>query len=130
MLLVKAVQPHLRPGGGRIINMSSVGGRAGFKGLSLYCSSKAALEGFTRCWAAELGSEGHTVNAVSPGPVETELLENIPREIVEMQKRMTPLENRVGTVDDIAQLVAWLASEESRWVSGQVLSASGGWAMY
>jgi 3-oxoacyl-[acyl-carrier protein] reductase len=84
----------------------------------------------TRCWAAELGGEGHTVNAVNPGPVQSQLLENIPKEIVEMQKAQTPVQNRIGTVDDVAQVVAWLASEESRWVSGQVISASGGWAMY
>jgi 3-oxoacyl-[acyl-carrier protein] reductase len=129
ILLIKEVVPHLRAPG-RIINMSSVGARAGFKELSLYCSSKAALEGLTRCWAAELGGDGHTVNAVNPGPVETELLANIPKDIVEAQKNATPVQNRVGTIDDIAQLVAWLASEDSRWISGQTLSASGGWAMY
>jgi 3-oxoacyl-[acyl-carrier protein] reductase len=129
ILLTKEVVPHLRAPG-RIINMSSVGARAGFKELSLYCSSKAALEGLTRCWAAELGGDGHTVNAVNPGPVETELLANIPKDIVEAQRNATPVQHRVGTIDDIAQLVAWLASEESRWISGQTLSASGGWAMY
>lgn len=129
LLMTQAVLPHLRRPG-RIINISSVGARYGFKDLSLYCSSKAALEGLTRCWAAELGAAGHTVNAVNPGPVQTQLMENIPKEYIEMQKSQTPVENRIGTVDDIAQIVAWLASEESRWISGQVLSASGGWAMY
>lgn len=121
--------PHLRAPG-RIINISSVGARAGFKNLSVYCSSKAALEGLTRCWAAELGAQGHTVNCVSPGPVQTELMDNIPTETIEMQKATTPVQNRIGTVDDITQIVSWMASEGSRWVTGQVLSASGGWAMY
>jgi 3-oxoacyl-[acyl-carrier protein] reductase len=129
LLMTQAVLPYLRRPG-RIINISSVGARYGFKDLSGYCSSKAALEGLTRCWAAELGAAGHTVNAVNPGPVQTQLMENIPKEYIEMQKSQTPVENRIGTVDDIAQIVAWLASEESRWISGQVLSASGGWAMY
>lgn len=129
IFLTQAVLPHLRAPG-RIINISSVGARAGFAGLSIYCSSKAALEGLTRCWAAELGDAGHTVNAVNPGPVQTALLENIPKQLVEMQKSVTPVENRVGTIDDVAQVVAWLASEESRWVSGQAISASGGFAMY
>ncbi|KAK4119963.1 NAD(P)-binding protein [Parathielavia appendiculata] len=118
LLMTQAVLPHLRRPG-RIINISSVGARYGFKDLSVYCSSKAALEGLTRCWAADLGAAGHTVNAVNPGPVQTQLMENIPKEYIEMQKSQTPVENRIGTVDDIAQIVAWLASEESRWISGQ-----------
>ncbi|CAH0020465.1 unnamed protein product [Clonostachys rhizophaga] len=130
LLLLQAVRPHLRAPGGRIINISSVGSRSGMKSLSLYCSSKAALEGMTRCWAAELGGEGHTVNSVNPGPVQSEMLDNIPREIIEMQLAQTPIQNRLGTVDDVAQIVAWLASEESRWVTGQCISASGGWALY
>jgi 3-oxoacyl-[acyl-carrier protein] reductase len=129
ILMTQAVLPYLPPGG-RIINISSVGSRAGFKHLSLYCSSKAAIEGLTRCWAAELGHNGTTVNAVNPGPVESEMLANIPEEIVEEQKRATPIENRLGTVEEVAAVVAWLAGNESRWVTGQTISASGGWAMY
>ncbi len=107
-----------------------MGARCGFKDLTVYCSSKAALEGITRCLAAELGSKGHTVNAVNPGPVQTELMEKVPKELVEMQKNATPVENRVGTTDDIAQIVGFLAEEKSRWVSGQAISASGGFSMY
>ncbi|KAL3443140.1 hypothetical protein BJX65DRAFT_320950 [Aspergillus insuetus] len=129
LLMLQSVLPHLRAPG-RIINIGSVGGRSGFKQLSVYCSSKAALEGMTRCWAAELGSAGHTVNCVNPGPVQTDLIGNIPQETVQMQKDSTPIENRLGTVADIAPVVVWLASEESRWITGQVVSASGGWAMY
>ena len=81
----KEVLPYLRAPG-RIINLSSVGARLGFKDLSLYCSSKAAVEGMTRCLAAELGPQGHTVNTVNPGPVQTDILDSIPKEIVEMQK--------------------------------------------
>jgi 3-oxoacyl-[acyl-carrier protein] reductase len=129
ILMTQAFLPYL-PSGGRIINISSVGSRAGFKHLSLYCSSKAAIEGLTRCWAAELGHNGTTVNAVNPGPVESEMLANIPEEIVEGQKKATPIENRLGTVEEVAAVVAWLAGNESRWVTGQTISASGGWAMY
>jgi 3-oxoacyl-[acyl-carrier protein] reductase len=129
LLMTQAVLPFLGPSG-RIINISSVGGRAGFAGLSMYCSSKAAIEGLTRCWAAELGHDGTTVNTVSPGPVQSEMLDNIPKEIVEAQKKATPLQNRVGTVEEVADIVGWLAGEESRWVTGQTISASGGWAMY
>lgn len=129
LLMTQAVLPHLAPRG-RIINIGSVGSRAGFRGLGLYCSSKAALEGLTRCWAAELGSNGITVNCVNPGPVQSDMLDNIPKQIVDAQKASTPLEHRVGMVGEIAGVVCWLAGEDSRWVTGQTISASGGWAMY
>ncbi|POR37671.1 Versicolorin reductase [Tolypocladium paradoxum] len=129
LLMLQAVKPHLRSPG-RVINIGSVGARYGFKHLSLYCSSKAALEALTRCWASELGAEGHSVNAINPGPIQSDMLDNIPKDIIAMQMANTPLQNRLGTLDDIAQIAAWLASEESRWVTGQVISASGGWVMY
>lgn len=129
LLLSQEVLPYLRSPG-RIINVSSVGARLGFKELSRYCSSKAAVEGMTRCFAAELGHRGHTVNAVNPGPVQTDVLDGIPQEIVEMQKKSTPVENRLGTTDDIAQIVGFLSEESSRWITGQAISASGGFSMY
>lgn len=129
LLMSKEVLPYLRTPG-RIINVSSVGARLGLKELSLYCSSKAAVEGITRCFAAELGHQGHTVNAVNPGPVQTDVLDGIPEEIVEMQKKSTPIENRLGTTDDIAQIVGFLSEESSRWITGQAISASGGFSMY
>ena len=131
MLLLQEVIPHLPPsGGGRIINIASVGAREGFKGLSLYCSSKSALEGMTRCWAEELGDDGHTVNAVNPGPVQSDMLDNIPEDIKQRQMVVTPMQRRFGTVQEVAGIVAWLASEDSQWVTGQAISASGGYAMY
>ncbi|KAK1827323.1 3-oxoacyl-reductase [Podospora conica] len=131
LLLTAALLPRLSPAGGnRIINIGSVGARCGFARLSLYCSSKAALEGLTRCWAAELGGDGTTVNQVNPGPVQTAMLENIPREIVDVQRARTPIQSRVGTTGEIARIVAWLAGGDSAWVSGQVISASGGLEMY
>jgi 3-oxoacyl-[acyl-carrier protein] reductase len=129
LMMTQAVLPYLPPRG-RIINICSVGSRAGFRGLGLYCSSKAALESLTRCWAAELGSTGTTVNAVNPGPVQSDMLDQIPKQIVDAQKDSTPLEHRVGTVEEIAGVVSWLAGPDSRWVTGQTISASGGWAMY
>lgn len=129
ILLTQAVLPHLRTPG-RIINISSVGARSGFASLSLYTSSKAALEGLTRSWAAELGKDGTTVNAVAPGPVQSEMLEKIPKEIVEMQKANTPVQKRLGEPQEVADVVSWLASPESGWVSGQVINVSGGWTMY
>ncbi|KAJ3572278.1 hypothetical protein NPX13_g5106 [Xylaria arbuscula] len=129
ILLTQALVPYLADNG-RIINIGSVGGRSAFKSLSLYCASKAALEGLTRCWAAELGGNGTTVNCVCPGPVQSELLDNIPKDIVEKQKASTPIQNRLGTVEEIANIVAGLAGRDGAWVTGQTISASGGWAVY
>lgn len=129
LLMSQEVLPYLRSPG-RIINVSSVGARFGFKEHSLYCSSKAAVEGMTRCFAAELGHRGHTVNAVSPGLVQTDIIDELPKEILEMQKKLTPVENRLGTTDDIAQVVGFLSEESSRWITGQAISASGGWSMH
>lgn len=127
--MTQAVLPHLAPKS-RIVNISSVGARAGFANLSLYTSSKAAMEGLTRSWAGELGGNGTTVNCVSPGPVQSEMLESIPKEIVKMQMDNTPVESRVGTMQEVSSVVGWLAGEESGWVSGQVINVSGGWSMY
>lgn len=128
VLLTGAVVPHLRAPG-RIVNMSSVGGRHCFANLSLYAGSKAAIEGITRSLAHELGGAGHTVNAVAPGPVESEMLTDVPKEIVEGQMKQTAVEQRIGTVDDVARIVAWLCGEDAKWVSGQTISASGGFLM-
>ncbi|KAK7958583.1 hypothetical protein PG988_013431 [Apiospora saccharicola] len=125
ILLTQAALPYLATQQARVINIGSVGARAGFKDLSLYCSSKAALEGLTRCWAAELGKNGTTVNCVSPGPVQSAMLDKIPAGIVEMQRAQTPIQNRLGTVDEVARVVAGLAGRDGDWVSGQVISASG-----
>ncbi|KAH8889445.1 dehydrogenase [Thozetella sp. PMI_491] len=129
ILLTQAALPYLQPKG-RIINISSVGAREGFPKLSLYAASKGALEALTRCWAAELGQNGTTVNAVNPGPVQSEMLDNIPAEIIEFQKKKTPIGNRLGTAEEVASVVGFLAGEDSGWISGQALSASGGYAMY
>ncbi|KAF3923882.1 hypothetical protein ABW21_db0209352 [Orbilia brochopaga] len=129
MLLLKAAKPHLSPRT-RIINISSVGARVGFAGLSLYCSSKAALEGLTRSWAAELGDDGTTVNAIACGPIQTDMLDTIPEKIKGRQREDTPVEHRFGRKDEVSDVVVWLAGEGSGWVSGQTINVSGGWTMY
>lgn len=129
LLLLQAALPHLRRPG-RIINLSSVGARAHFPGLSAYQASKAAIEGFTRGWAMELGGDGTTVNCVAPGPVESEMLEAVPGAIVQAQKDETCVERRVGRAEEVAEVVAFLAEGRSSWVSGQTISVSGGYATY
>jgi 3-oxoacyl-[acyl-carrier protein] reductase len=129
LFMVQAVLPHLRRPG-RIINISSVGARSAFEGTGLYSASKAALEGFTRNWAAELGGDGTTVNAVNPGPVQSEMLDKVAEDIKDVQYKTTPLEHRAGRADEIAEIVAFLAEPRSSWVTGQCISASGGYHVY
>ncbi|KZF20259.1 dehydrogenase with different specificitie [Xylona heveae TC161] len=130
IMMTQAILPHLRAPG-RIINISTIGSRAGFPGVSLYASSKAAIEGLTRCWAHELGDQGHTVNTVNPGPVRTELLaRTVPEEAIQLTKALTAVGHRLGVPDDIAQIVGFLAEEGSRWITAQSISASGGFAQY
>ncbi|WBW74771.1 3-ketoacyl-acyl carrier protein reductase [Schizosaccharomyces osmophilus] len=126
----EAVAPHLPNKGGRIINIGSILGRDCFAQFSLYCASKAAIEGFTRCWAAELGPKGHTVNQVNPGAVETDMLRGGDSSVTNVFKDMTPMENRFGQPQDIADVVAFLSDENARWITGQTISASGGLKMY
>lgn len=129
LLMTKAVIPHLRTPG-RIINISSVGARIGYSNLALYASSKAALEGLTRSFAAELGDKGTTVNAIAPGPVQSDMLDQIPDSIKIPQRDATSVQKRFGEPQEIADAVAYLAGPESSWVSGQTLNLSGGWTMY
>ncbi|KIY51672.1 NAD(P)-binding protein [Fistulina hepatica ATCC 64428] len=124
-MMTQVVAPHLRAPG-RIINVSSVAGRLGLAGLSVYASSKAAIEALARVFAAELGPKGHTVNAVAPGPTASEMLDLLPKDFVEAQKQNTPVEHRLGQPEDIAGIVMALCGEEGRWISGQTISASGG----
>ena len=105
--------------------------RRGAAYYGLYAASKAALEGFSRACAAELGAQGHSVNVVSPGPiVGTEMFGMIPDAYVEEQKRRTAMQQRLGTMGDVAPIVVWLASESARWVTAQTISATGGAEMY
>lgn len=122
--LIQAAMPHIRKPG-RIINISSIAARSGFPIGMVYAMSKAGLEGLTRSMAKAFGGDGTTVNAVAPGLVQTEMLGRWEPEWIAEDAARTPVQRRVGTPDDVAQVVAWLASEQSRWVSGQTISACG-----
>jgi 3-oxoacyl-[acyl-carrier protein] reductase len=112
--------------GGRIIAISSLNGRIASPGGSLYAASKAAVESLTRSWALELGPRGVTVNAVAPGWTESDMLDvALPAEVRPQAIAQTAL-RRIGTPDDIADVVAFLASDAARWVTGQIIGADGG----
>ncbi|MEX2546846.1 MAG: 3-oxoacyl-[acyl-carrier-protein] reductase [Chloroflexota bacterium] len=126
---LKAVtRPMLRAKGGRIINITSVSGQAGQMGQANYSSAKAGLIGLTKAAARELGSRGITVNAVAPGFVLTELTKDLPAELQRQINERTPL-GRFGTVEEVAYAVAFLASDEAAYITGQVLAVDGGLVM-
>ncbi|KIY42905.1 NAD(P)-binding protein [Fistulina hepatica ATCC 64428] len=128
ILMAQAVLPYLGKRS-RIINLSSIGGRIGRAGVTLYCSSKAALEGFTRALAGELGVQGHTVNAIAAGPVDTDMMAQSGDSLTETMKALTPLEHRVAEPVEIAVVVVGLCEDAGRWITGQTISASGGLQM-
>jgi 3-oxoacyl-[acyl-carrier protein] reductase len=111
--------------GGRIVNISSDGTHMGFAGVTAYLGTKGALEQFTRGLAYELAPKGVTVNTVSPGFTETAMM---PDAFRETGAQMSPLK-RIGTPKDIADVVAFVVSEEARWLTGQNIHASGGVVM-
>ncbi|KAI5812947.1 hypothetical protein BZA77DRAFT_322696 [Pyronema omphalodes] len=131
-LLTQGLLPFFnKEGRGRIINISSEGSHLGRANTTAYSASKAALESMTRTWAKELGQEYNamTVNSLALGMMETHLFKELPMERQTFWKEKAkeiPVAPRIGQGSDVGPVVAFLVSDAARWVSGQVISVSGG----
>ena len=125
-----AVLPAMQEAGyGRIVNITSEAGRIGAKGNAVYAATKGAVISFTKSIAREAGRYGVTVNAVAPGPIETPLLDRMRQEqgdrVIEVLAGSTQL-RRLGRPEEVAEAVAFLASDEASYVTGEILGVSGG----
>ena len=122
------MRPMIKQRSGRIINISSIAGLTGNAGQANYAASKAGLIGLTKTLARELASRGITVNAVAPGLIETDMTTVLSDEIRQAILQKVPL-GKLGEPEDIAAAVAYLASAEAKYITGQVLTVDGGMVM-
>jgi 3-oxoacyl-[acyl-carrier protein] reductase len=113
---------------GKIVNLSSVVGIIGNAGQVNYAASKAGVIGMTKSLAKEIGARGITVNAVAPGFIETDMTDGLGDKLKEEAKKGIPL-RRLGTAADVAEVVAFLSSESSNYITGQVINVDGGMVM-
>ncbi|MEX0994137.1 MAG: 3-oxoacyl-[acyl-carrier-protein] reductase [Balneolaceae bacterium] len=123
-----AAKPMMRNRRGSIINISSVVGISGNAGQSNYAASKAGIIGFTKSYAKELASRNIRANVIAPGYIKTEMTDNLDDEILETIRKDTPL-GRAGEPEEIANVVAFLASDLSSYITGEVIKVDGGMAM-
>ena len=121
----QVVRNMLAHDGGRIINISSITGLTGYRGLTVYGATKAALDGFTRGLAREVGSRKITVNSIASGYLKTEMSHGLDDGQLNQIVRRTPA-GRLGEPDDIARAVQFLADERNDWLTGQVIVIDGG----
>jgi NAD(P)-dependent dehydrogenase (short-subunit alcohol dehydrogenase family) len=129
-LVCRAVVPHMiAVGYGRIVNIASIAGKDGNPNASHYSASKAGLIGLTKSLGKELATTGVLVNCIAPAAAKTELFGQMKQEHIDYMLSKIPM-NRFVTVDEIAAMVAWLASEECSFSTGAVFDISGGRAVY
>ena len=121
----QVIDDMVERGWGRVINISSVNGEKGQFGQTNYSAAKAGMHGFTMALAQEVASKGVTVNTVSPGYIATDMVKAIRKEVLEKIVAGIPVK-RLGTPQDIASMVAWLASDESGFATGADFSVNGG----
>jgi NAD(P)-dependent dehydrogenase (short-subunit alcohol dehydrogenase family) len=129
--LMRAATAHLAARRGAVVNVSSVTGLRAFPGVLAYCASKAAIDQLTRCAALELAPKGVRVNAVNPGVVASDLhrrggmTEQQYAAFLERSKQTHPL-GRIGQSDEVAELILFLATDRSRWITGDTIAIDGG----
>lgn len=119
--------PMAERGGGSIINISSVGGLRGFGGEFAYCTSKWAVRGMTKCAAIDLAPLGIRVNSVHPGPIDTPMVDNVSSDDRDAWAQTVPLA-RFGMPEEVAEVVAFLASDKARYITGAEFAVDGGMA--
>jgi 3-oxoacyl-[acyl-carrier protein] reductase len=125
LLFVTQGAVRMMPGSGRVIMVSSMAARIRMAGLSVYAASKAAVDAFTRNLAMELAPRGISVNSMNVGTVETELTAHIEPDALKRLVSMIPM-GRIGQPADVADVALFLASEESRWITGECIAVAGG----
>lgn len=126
--MTRLIGPHMQDNNyGSIINLSSCVAKEGWFGQANYVASKTGIEGMTKVWAKEFASHGENVrvNAVAPGPISTEILSELPKERLEFLGEKTIL-GRLGTVEEIANVIVFLASDLSSYITGSIIDVNGG----
>lgn len=123
-----AVVPMMKQRSGSIINITSVSGLVGMAGQTNYSSSKAGIVGFTKALAKEVARRGVRVNAVAPGFIDTEMVQTLEQKYMDEMLKLVPL-GRIGKAEEVAHVVAFLASDEASYITGHVINVDGGMAM-
>ena len=128
LCIKSALRPMLKQRWGRIINIASIAGVVGNPGQANYSAAKAGLIGLTKTVAREVASRGITVNAVAPGAIDTAMLQSLSQNVRQEMVKQIPV-GRLGTPEDVAHMVAFIASEATSYITGQVFHVDGGMVM-